>query len=222
VDPARPATHRARSIAQWFPRGGDALAGVAVSVLLVALVIWNPELTGALVQEDSVVEWLQVVMAAVAFGFVVAASLRKFKAADVLFCTLLFLMAGSEINLDQRIFGIPVLDARFFHHRTVPLALKVFSGSVVVTGALTLIVYSLAHWRALWTELWWGVSARWLHLLVVGSVFIGIAEIFEHQLNQALPLPRYFLEESLELIGTLYLALGMLRRLRATLNMGAP
>jgi hypothetical protein len=196
--------------------GGDVLPGVVASVLLAALVIWNPELAGALVREDSLVEWLQVMLAAVAFGFVVASSLRKFKAADVLFCALLFVMAGSEINLDQRMFGIPILDARFFHHRTIPLALKVFSCSLVVTSALTLAVYLLARWRELWAEIWWGVSARWLHLLVVGTVFIGIAEIWEHQLNHLLPLPRYFLEESFELVGTLYLALGMLRRLRAT------
>ena len=215
MDPDRTATERASGIAQPF-HGGDALPGVVIAALLAALVIWNPSLAGNLVQEDSVVEWLQVVVAAVAFGFVVATSLRKFKAADVLFCALLFVMAASEINLDHRMFGTPLLDARFFHSRTAPLALKIFSGSIAVSSMLTLLVYALMHWRELWAEVWWGVSARWLHLLVVGTVFIGIAEIWEHQLNHILPLPRYFLEESFELIGTLYLALGMLRRLRAT------
>ena len=193
----------------------DAVPGLIVAALLVALVTWDPVVAGRLVREDSLVEWLQVVGAAVALGFVLAALVRRWSAADVVLAVLLCAMIASEIELDQRIFGIPVVDPRFFRLATVPFAVKVIAGALVIGLPLGLAVYTVRHWRDLWAEARVAARDGWLPPLVVAVVFIAIAQAWERELNYVLPLPKYFLEESLEVLGMTYLALGMGRRLRA-------
>jgi hypothetical protein len=192
--------------------GVDVLPGLVVAGLLVALLIWDPVLAGQLVREDSVVEWLQVAVAGVALAFVLAGATRGVSTADVLLASLLCAMMASEVELDQRIFGIPVIDPRFFRRAAVPGVAKVVAGALIVGVPLALCVYAIRRRRDLWAEAQSAARDGWLRVLVMAIVFIAIAEIWERPLNRPGPFPKYFLEEGLEILGAVYLALAMVRR----------
>jgi hypothetical protein len=192
--------------------GGDVVPGIVVAGLLVVLVVWNPSLAGRLVREDSLVEWLQVVLALAAMAVVLAPGVRRLSAADIVFIALLAGLAASEIELDQRLVGMPVVDVRFFRRGAVAWPVQVLAGTLVIGAPLALLAYAAARWRDLVSEARDGVREGWLSLLVAGLVLMTIAQVWERELNHLLPLPKYFLEETLEVIGTMYLALAILRR----------
>jgi uncharacterized membrane protein YidH (DUF202 family) len=191
------------------------LPGVVVAGLLLAVVVWDPGLAGRLVREDGVVEYLQVGLAVIALGIIVASSARHPSPADVVLAALLAALAASEIDLDQRLFGIAVIDWRFFRRSTVPLPVRGLVAVVIVGTVLALLVYTAVRWRDLWNEAGAGVRDGWIPLLVAGLVLFGIPQPCERCLNRLVPLPRYFLEETLELLGVMYLALAIARRSRA-------
>jgi hypothetical protein len=155
-----------------------------------------------------------VALALVALAVIVSTH-HRLSAADVVFSALLAALAAAEIELDQRLFGMPVVDYRFFRPGAVAWPVQVLAGSLVVAVPLALVAYAVPRWRELWAEVKGGVGDRWLRLLVTGLVLMAIAQVWERELNHVLPLPKYFLEEVLEVIGTTYLALAMVRRRRA-------
>lgn len=188
------------------------LPGLVVGAALFALALWNPVLTSHLVLEDAPVEWLQVALALIAIGFVIAAARRHFSPVDVVLAALLIVLMIFETNIDRRLFGMLVIDGRFFASRTVPWPLKVLAAVVIAGAPLAVIVYAARRWREVWIDAWDGIRQGWVPLFGTGLALFLVTQLWEKRLNRALPLPPYFLEETIELVATLYLALGAWRR----------
>ena len=194
--------------------------GVIVAIVLVGLVVIDPGLAGSLVREDGPVEWLQVLMAGAAIVILVRSIRRRFSPAGILGIAALGELIVSEIDLDQRVFGIPVIDWRFFRRATIPLPVRTLVAVVIIGCVTTFFVYAALRWRAIWDEACIGFREGWGWLLVAGLVLYGIPQPCDPCLNRVFPLPRNFLEESLELLGMLYILLGTVRyaRCRAGTN----
>ncbi|PYN43097.1 MAG: hypothetical protein DMD95_14885 [Candidatus Rokuibacteriota bacterium] len=191
-----------------------ALPGVIGSALLLVLAVVAPRFAGWMVTEDGPIEWMEVALALMALGFVGRSAARRFSPADVLFGATLAEMVVAEIDLDQRLFGMAVIDWKFFRRPAVSLPVRALVAAAIVCAVGVLVVYCLLRWRALWCEVWAGFSDGWAWLLLVGAVLYGIPQPCERCMNYLLPLPTYFLEESLELLGLVYAVLAMAMRSR--------
>jgi hypothetical protein len=190
------------------------LPGVVLAIALVGIAVVAPGVAGRLVREDGPVEWLQVALALVALGFVARSAARRFSAADILGAAILVELVVAEIDLDRRVVGISVVDWKFFRRAMIPLPVRVLVAAVVVGLVTALFVYAVLRWRELWSEAHAGFRDGWAWLLLGGLVLFGIPQLCEPCMNRLLPLPEYFLEESLELIGILYVMLATAARVR--------
>jgi hypothetical protein len=154
---------------------------------------------------------LQVGLALVGAGFVIGAAVRRFAAGDVLLVAFLAELAVAEVDLDRRVFGIAVIDSKFLLGTGAPLSHRVLAGAVIVGTVTALLGYAIWKWREILGEALDGLRAVWGPLLVVALVLLAIPQPCERCLNVG-PFPDYFLEETLELLGTLYVVLAMVGR----------
>lgn len=187
------------------------LPGAVVGAVLLALLAVAPGVVARFVTEDGVVEWLQVGLAVVALGFVaLAATRRRLLPGDMLLGALFASLASSEIDLDRRIFGLAIVDWKFFRRPAVPLPLRVLAAAVLLGALAALLAYAALRWRALAVEAAAAFRDGWASLFIAGLVLFAIPQPCERCLNHVSPLfPLYFLEETLELLGCLYFTLAM-------------
>jgi hypothetical protein len=206
-EPSRDAVVKRRAVL-----GRALLPGLVLAISLVAMVVIAPGLAGRLVHEDGLVEWLQVALTLAALGFVARSAARRFSPADIVGAAILVELIVAELDLDRRLIGISVIDWKFFRRAMIPLPVRVLVAAVVVGLVSAFLVYAALRWRALWNEAHAGFRDGWAQLLVVGLVLFGIPQPCERCMNHVLPLPPYFLEESLELLGLLYVVLATAAR----------
>jgi hypothetical protein len=117
-----------------------------------------------------------------------------------------------EVDLDKRVFGVKIIATKFFVGAAVPLADRALAVLIVVGPPRLLGVYALRRRRSLWSAEWGAVSQPRGQVLLAGVVLFGATEILERPLNRFPGLPSHFLEESLELIATMWFLLGSLGR----------
>jgi hypothetical protein len=119
-----------------------------------------------------------------------------------------------ELDLDRYVFGRPVLDKRFLTDALVPRPLRLLTALALLALAAAVVVFAWRRRAELIDAA--GQMARQPsgHLLVAGLALMLGVQLFERQLGRALPLPRYFLEESLELLSGIYCLLGTAARAR--------
>jgi len=208
-DPTRDALAKRRSVL-----ARALLPGLVLAISLVAMVVIAPGLAGRLVREDGLVEWLQVALTLVALGFVARSAARRFSPADIVGVAILVELIVAEIDLDRRLLGISVIDWKFFRRAMIPLPVRVLVAAVAVGLVGAFLVYVALRWRELWSEAHAGFRDGWAQLLVVGLVLFGIPQPCEGCMTDVLPVPPYFLEESLELLGLLYVVLATAARSR--------
>lgn len=187
---------------------------VLTLVTLSALLVVNPRVAADIVRENHAVEWLQVALFAVTAVVALAAARRPPAALDVILALLFAAFVEVELDLDQRVFGRPVIDKRFLLSRTVPLPTRLLVALVLLGLAAGVLGY--VWWRR--AEFLRAVRALmrepWGRLLVVGLALFVAVQVFEKALGRALPLPKYFLEESLELIVALYCLVAVVEHAR--------
>ena len=191
-----------------------AVATVLTVLAFVVLLSFFPRLALSVVQEDGAVEWLQVALFIAAAVTALVIGRRPPTVLNVLLALLFGMFVELEVDLDRRMFGRPVIDKRFLLDANIALLPRLLTVLVLGGLAIAVVVY-VWHRRA---ELVGAIAAMLRtpggHIVLAGLGVIAIVQVFEKSLNFALPLPRYLLEESLELIAALYCFLGVLAHVR--------
>ena len=184
-----------------------ALALATVAVLALIAVV-DPSLADRLSVEDGVIEWLQVflyIAAALVFGrhIVRPAAARRVSPLDVLTVAALAGLVIGETDLDRRLFGTKVIATKFFVKSSVALPWRALAVLVVVGVPVALGVYALLRIRVLWREGWAALDQPWGRVLAASTALLLLTELLERQLRIIPGVPRYFIEETLELIAAL-------------------
>jgi RND family efflux transporter MFP subunit len=199
-------------------------AGCAiVTIVMAALLRWNPPFAAHFVREDGPVEWAQAVflvasmVMALACGLALARVQRPV-AADVVMAAMMAGLAIGELDLDKRLFGVKLVSTRFFVNPSIPLGYRVLGFLLVVGPPVALALYAW-WWRAeLWSTALRALREPWGQVLLAGSIVLVLTEIFERQLGHVPGFPRNFLEEVLEVCAAICFFLGLVARRHAIMR----
>jgi hypothetical protein len=192
----------------------------AVIVLATAIVTAvSVPLADRLVVENGPVEWLQVILLAGAGSICIRlAALDRAKggsgAPDVLLAAGFAFVVVSEMEL-PRLFAGKIRTDRLV--RDVAAGVPRQTIFVLVVGGLALAaaIYALRHLPELWAWAWAALGTDWGRLFYLAVAILAVTEVFERRLNRMMAsagLPRPMLEETLELVASLYCLLAMGRR----------
>jgi hypothetical protein len=192
------------------------LALVATATLLILAFI-DPALAKRLTSEDQAVEWIQ---AALCVGAALAMAVRGGRAmaahrpaaVELLAAALLIMVVIGELDLDKRLFGVKIIATRFFVDGRYGLAWRVLAVLVVVGIPVALAAYAFAHRAELWREGWRLLGTPRGRALVGGLAVFGATEMLEGALGIVPGLPRFVLEETLELVAGIGFFVGALAR----------
>jgi hypothetical protein len=188
---------------------------LAIALGLTAVVVRDFASATALVVEDGPVEWLQVAFCAAAVVVNVHAAVRSPRRRSVLDLLVVAALLGiiiGEVDLDKHIFGVKVISTKFMVDVRIPLALRVLGSAVVVGVPAAIAVYALTRLRELWST---GIDAlRHAHgqILLAAALLFGLVQLVEGPLSHVPGLPRFFAEETLELIATTWFLIAALGR----------
>jgi RND family efflux transporter MFP subunit len=201
----------------------SAAACALVTVLLVALLRWDPALAARLVREDGPVEWTQAALLVAALAMAVAcglalARLERPVSADVVLAAMMAGLAIGEMDLDKRLFGMKLISTKFFVNPSFPLGYRILGFLLVVGPPVALAVYAW-RWRAeLWAAAVRALREPWGQVFAAGAAVLGFTEIFERQLGYMPGYPRNFLEEGLEVCAAVCFFLGLAARHHAIMK----
>jgi hypothetical protein len=193
-----------------------ALALIAV-IALSAVALVDPALAGRLTVEHGVVEWIQVLLEAAAAALFArhlardAARVGRVSPLDVVVVASLIGLVIGEVDLDRLIFGTKIIATKFFVDARVAFGWRLLAMLVVVGVPLAIGVFALVRIRAFWRDGWAAIAQPWGRVLAASVAVAVLTELFEKPLGHVPGVPRYFLEELLELvagIGFLVSALG--------------
>jgi hypothetical protein len=183
-----------------------ALALGTLAVLALIAVISGP-LAERLSVEDGAFEWLQVLLyggSALLFArYLVRTADRRVSPLDVLAVAALVGLVIGEIDLDRRVFGTKVIATKFFVDSSVALPWRVLAVLVVVGVPAVLAIYALLRVRVLWRDGWAALDQPWGRVLAASTALLLLTELVERHLRVVPGVPRYFIEESLELVAAL-------------------
>jgi hypothetical protein len=195
-----------------------ALALIAV-IFLSALALIDPALAGRLTVENGVVEWIQVLLeaaAAVLFARHLArdaSRVGRVSPLDVVVVASLIGLVIGEIDLDRMIFGTKIIATKFFIDARVAVVWRLLAMLVVVGVPLAIGVFALVRIRAFWRDGWAAIAQPWGRVLAASVAVAVLTEVFEKPLGHVPGVPRYFLEELLELVAAIgFLVSAMGRR----------
>jgi hypothetical protein len=197
-------------------------AALTVAILGVTAIVTalDVSLAGRLVAEDGVSEWLQVILFAGAGAICLRlAALERATggsgAPDILLAAGFAFVVVSELELPKILAGKIKTD-RLAHEVAAGHPRQIVFVLVVGGLALAATVYTLRHLRELLAWAGSALRADWGHLFYAAAVILVITELFERPLNRmmaSIGLPRPLLEETLELIASLYCLLAMRQRI---------
>jgi hypothetical protein len=196
------------------------------AMLLIALAItlvvdWD--LADRLTREDAAVEWLQAILFAVAGVFAVLTARDLWRAgaspvAEVLVAAMMAGLISGEVDLDRLLFGRKIISTRFLVDSRVWLGWRALALVVMALPPLVLAVYALRRWRDLLAAILRALSESAGRVFIVGVVIFGLTETFEKPLGRIPRLPRFMVEEVLELVAGICFAVALYAhwRLRRT------
>jgi hypothetical protein len=196
-----------------------ALTAVIVGVMAIVTAV-NVPLADRLVVENGVAEWLQVICLAgagvICLRLAVLVRARGGTGApDVLLAAGFAFLVVSEMELPTLLVGRITIDR---------LVRDVSAGHprqilfVVVVGGLALAatVYALRHLPELLAWARAALHTDWGRLFFLAVAILAVTELFERRMNRimaSMGLPRPLLEETLELVASLYCLIALRQRI---------
>jgi RND family efflux transporter MFP subunit len=195
------------------------VASVVVVTILVLLALHDPELGGWLVRENGVVEWLQVILMAIAGVLAAGQGLAAKRRGEpfvleVAIVAAMTMICIGEIDLDRVLFGLKIIHTRFFVNPKYSLMWRLLA-IVVVVGAPTAVgIWLLAHVRELWRASLRGLFAPWGQTATFGIALFMFVQVFERRIDRLPWQPPDFFEEVLELVAAIYIFVGLAARQR--------
>ena len=200
------------------------LALVAVAVLLgIALVA--PALAARLTAENGVVEWAQVLLeggAALLFGRELVRDTRETGRVSPLDLAVVASLIGlviGEVDLDRILFGTKVIATRFFVNGRVAIAWRALAVLIVVGVPAAIGLFVVVRARIFWREGWAAVAQPWGRVLAASVGLAVLTELFEKPLGHVPGVPRFVLEELLELVAAIGFFVSGVARVRALTKM---
>jgi RND family efflux transporter MFP subunit len=198
-------------------RAVAATLSLLVVAPLLAVTIHDPTLSGRLVAEGGVVEWLQVVLV-VGAGVL---ALRQGRAArregrpatlEVGIVAAMAMICIGEMDLDRMLFGTKVIATRFFVSPRYPVAERALAVTVIVGVPAAIGVWLLIHVRPLWQTSRDALRQPWGQTAAFGMALFLVVEIVEKPLRDLTWFPPYFVEETLELVCAVCIFGGLVAR----------
>lgn len=189
----------------WLPPLGIALA-------LGAVLAWSPATAARATRENGVVENLQVLALLGAAAFALRRRAARPRAPDAAFALLFLAMVVREIDLNRWVLGRPLrLVADFVVPAPPPIARHVLLA--LTLGLIAAVsAYCAQRLHECVAEGRRVLFEPWGQLMLVATAVLGLTEVFERPLGRLSCCPRAFVEEGLELIGSLWLLLAMRAR----------
>jgi hypothetical protein len=192
------------------------LALLAVVVMCVLAFI-DPALTGRLVAEDGLIEWIQAgLCGAASLAMAVRAGARlatgRSAVVEILAAAMFAGLLIGEVDLDKRVFGVKIIATRFFVDDRFALPGRALAVLVVVGVPVALALYAIVRRAELWREGLRLLQTPRGRVLAAGVVIFGSTEVFEGLLGAVPGVPRYFLEELLEMVAGISFLVGATAR----------
>jgi len=176
-------------------------------ILWIALVA--PALAARLTAENGVVEWVQVLLeggAAVLFGRELVKDTRETGRVSprdfIVVASLIGLVIG-EVDLDRILFGTKVIATRFFVNGRVAIAWRALAVLIIVGVPAAIGLFVLVRARVFWREGWAAIAQPWGRILAASIGLAVLTELFEKPLGHVPGLPKFVLEELLELVAAI-------------------
>jgi hypothetical protein len=192
-------------------------------ILWIALVA--PALAARLTAENGVVEWVQVLLeggAAVLFGRELVKATRetgRVSPLDFIVVASLIGVVIGEVDLDRILFGTKVIATRFFVNGRVAIAWRALAVLIVVGVPAAIGLFVLVRARVFWREGWAAISQPWGRVLAASVGLAVLTELFEKPLGHVPGLPKFVLEELLELVAAIGFFVSAVARVGALTKM---
>jgi RND family efflux transporter MFP subunit len=195
------------------------LVSLVAVALLVAAALHDPKLGKRLVEENGVVEWLQVILMALAGALAAHQGLAAKRrgepfALEVAIVMMMAMICIGEVNLDRVLFGTKIIYTKFFVNPRYPLRWRLLAVLVVVGPPTVGGVWLLLHVRELWRASVQGLGEAWGQTATAGVVVFGLVQVFEKRIDRLPWQPEDFFEEVLELVAAIYIFDGLAARQR--------
>ena len=189
------------------------LSALVVIVLLVAVVI-DRDLADRMTHEDGPVEWLQAALFALAAVFAVRTGLARSRAGaspvfEVLVTAMLAGLIIGEVDLDRVLAGRKIIYTRFLIDTRVWLGWRVLALLTMALPPLVLALYALRRRRELLTAIGRAMRESPGRVFIAGVVIFGLTELLEKPFGRVGQLPRYLVEEGLELVSGICFFVGI-------------
>ena len=183
------------------------LNAILLTVLAVLAVV-DPELADRLTREDAAVEWLQAALFATVAAFTARTALEVRRAGaspvfEVLVTAMLLALIIGEVDLDRLLTGRKIISTRFLVDANVGLGWRALALLVMALPPAALALYALRRWRELRAAIRCATVESPGRVFIAGVLIFGLTELFEKPLGRIPGLPRYMLEETLELVAAI-------------------
>lgn len=194
-------------------RAAVLLNGIVLLVLTITFAV-DRDLADRLTREDAAIEWLQALLFAAAGVLAVLSARGRWRAdaspvAEVLVAAMMAGLIIGEVDLDRLLFGRKIIGTRFLVDARVPLGWRALALTVMALPPTLLALYALRRWRDLLAAVIRALAEPSGRLFLAGVVIFGLTELFEKPLGRIPGLPRFMMEETLELVAGVCFAVAL-------------